>query len=139
LRGVFNRQIHSSKRSLRSIEDFTEFDQRTAYFNGDQIHATKKGMNILDRVQVGHMAQMQNMLDFPSAPKLDPMTGRLDRSKATPSEVRGEEIFFGKDSAQAATRCRSTWTSRCATCTWSTTGGASRSSIRWRFSTWCCS
>jgi hypothetical protein len=63
LRGVFNQQIHSSKRSLRSVEDFTEFEQRTAYFNGDEIHAIKKGMNILDRVQVSHMAQFQNMLD----------------------------------------------------------------------------
>ena len=96
LRGVFNQQIHSSKRSLRSVEDFTEFEQRTAYFNGDEIHAIKKGMNILDRIQVSHMAQMQNMLDFPAAPKLDPITGRLDRTKATPGEVRGEEVFFGK-------------------------------------------
>lgn len=96
LRGVFNQQIHSSKRRLRSIEDFTEFEQRTAYFNGDQIHAIKKGMNILDRIQVSHMAQMQNMLDFPPAPKLDPMTGRLDPKKATESEMRGEKVFFGK-------------------------------------------
>lgn len=96
LRGVFNQQIHSSKRSLRSIEDFTEFEQRTAYFNGDPIHAIKKGMNIVDRVQVSHMAQMQNMLDFPPAPKLDPMTGRLDPKKATENELRGEKIFFGK-------------------------------------------
>jgi cytochrome c peroxidase len=42
------------------------------------------------------MAQMQNMFDFPPAPKLDPTTGRLDRTKATEGEVRGEEIFFGK-------------------------------------------
>ncbi|HJU04030.1 MAG TPA: hypothetical protein VJ692_02685 [Nitrospiraceae bacterium] len=96
LRGVFNQQIHSSKRSLRSIEDFTEFEQRTAYFNGDEIHAIKKGMNILDRIQVSHMAQMQNMLDFPPAPKLDPMTARLDPKKATETELRGEKIFFGK-------------------------------------------
>jgi cytochrome c peroxidase len=96
LRGVFNQQIHSSKRSLRSVEDFTEFEQRTAYFNGDEIHAIKKGMNILDRVQVSHMAQMQNMLDFPPAPTLDPVTGRLDRTKASANEVRGEELFFGR-------------------------------------------
>ncbi len=96
LRGVFNQQIHASKRSLRSVEDFTEFEQRTAYFNGDEIHAIKKGMNILDRIQVSHMAQMQNMLDFPPAPKLDPLTGRLDRTKASPGEVRGEQVFFGK-------------------------------------------
>jgi cytochrome c peroxidase len=96
LRGVFNQQIHGSKRSLRSVEDFTEFEQRTAYFNGDPIHAMKKGMMILDRVQVSHMAQMQNMFDFPPAPKLDTSTGRLDRTKATESEIRGEEVFFGK-------------------------------------------
>jgi hypothetical protein len=93
---MFNQQIHGSKRSLRSIEDFTEFEQRSAYFNGDQIHAAKKGMNILDRIPVSHMAQLQNMLDFPPAPKLDPGTGRLDPAKATESEARGEKIFFGK-------------------------------------------
>jgi cytochrome c peroxidase len=101
LRGVFNQQIHGSKRSLRSVEDFTEFEQRTAYFNGDEIHAAKKGMNILDRIQVSHMAQAQNMLDFPPAPKLNPVTGRLDRTKATPNEVRGEDIFFGKGQCAA--------------------------------------
>jgi cytochrome c peroxidase len=93
---LFNQQIHGSKRSLRSVEDFTEFEQRTAYFNGDPIRALKKGANILDRVRVSHMAQAQNMFDFPPAPKLDPVTGRLDRSKATPAETRGEDLFFGK-------------------------------------------
>jgi cytochrome c peroxidase len=96
LRGILNQQIHGSKRSLRSVEDFTEFEQRTAYFNGDAIHAAKKGMNILDRIQVSHMAQMQNMFDFPPAPKLDPGTGRLIRAQASESERRGEEVFFGK-------------------------------------------
>lgn len=95
LRGVFHQQIHSSKRSLRSVEDFTEFEQRTAYFNGDEIHAIKKGMNILDRIQVSHMAQMQNMLDFPPAPKLG-LDGRLEPARATEAELRGEKLFFGK-------------------------------------------
>jgi cytochrome c peroxidase len=95
LRGLFNQHIHGSKRSLRAVEDFTEFEQRTAYFNGDEIHALKKGMNILDRVHVSHMAQMQNMFDFPPAPKLT-VLGRLDPEKATESELRGEKLFFGK-------------------------------------------
>jgi cytochrome c peroxidase len=95
LRGVNRQHIHGSKRSLRSVEDFTEFEQRTAYFNGDEIHAIKKGMNILDRIQVSHMAQMQNMFDFPPAPKLD-LTGRLIPSRASDSELRGEKLFFGK-------------------------------------------
>jgi cytochrome c peroxidase len=100
LRGMFNQQIHGSKRSLRSVEDFTEFEFRTAYFNGDPIHAMKKGFTIIPRVQVAHMAQMQNMFDFPPAPKLN-TRGRLDPIKATESERRGEELFFGK--AQCAT------------------------------------
>jgi cytochrome c peroxidase len=92
---MFNQQIHGSKRSLRSVEDFSEFEQRTAYFNGDAIHAMKKGMNILDRIPVSHMAQMQNMFDFPPAPKLDTQ-GRLDPTKASEAELRGEKLFHGK-------------------------------------------
>jgi cytochrome c peroxidase len=95
LRGIFHQQIHGSKRSLRSVEDFTEFEQRTAYFNGDPIRAVKKGMNVLDRIPVSHMAQLQNMLDFPPAPKLDP-EGRLIAGTATESERRGQALFFGK-------------------------------------------
>jgi cytochrome c peroxidase len=96
LRGVFNQQIFGSKRSFRSVEDFTEFEQRTAYFNGDEIHAIKKGMNILDRIQVSHMAQIEKMIDFPPAPKLDPITGHLIMERATEAELRGEQIFMGK-------------------------------------------
>jgi cytochrome c peroxidase len=96
LRGVFNQQIFGSKRGLRSVEDFTEFEQRTAYFNGDEIHAIKKGMNILDRIPLSHMAQMQKMIDFPPAPKLDPITGHLTKGQATEAELRGEQIFLGK-------------------------------------------
>jgi hypothetical protein len=97
LRGVANEHIHGSKRSLRSVEDFTEFEQRTAYFNGDEIHALKKGMNFLDRVQVSHMAQMQNSLDFPPAPKSNPATGRLDRfqSDGKRSPRRGDLLRKG--------------------------------------------
>src|SRR5271165_4495925 len=95
LRGLNRQHIHGSKRSLRSVEDFTEFEQRSAYFNGDEIHAMKKGMNILDRIQVSHMAQMQNMFDFPPAPKLD-IQGHLVRSVATPAELHGEALFYGK-------------------------------------------
>jgi len=96
LRGMFNQQIHGSKRAIRSLEDFTEFEQRTAYFNGDPIRAMKKGINMIDRLQVAHMGQMQSIIDFPPASHLDPMTGRLDRTKATQLEARGEDLFFGK-------------------------------------------
>jgi len=96
LRGMFNQQIHGSKRSLRSVEDFTEFEQRTAYFNGDHVSATRKGVHLPDRPnQVAMMAQMQNIIDFPPAPKLDAF-GRLDPALATEQELAGERIFMGK-------------------------------------------
>jgi cytochrome c peroxidase len=95
LRGVFNQQIHGSKRSLRSVEDFTEFEQRTAYFNGDPIRPMKKGFQELPRSVIPHMAQAQNMIDFPPAPKLNRL-GRLNAKKATEQELRGEKLFFGK-------------------------------------------
>ncbi|TIN17093.1 MAG: cytochrome B6, partial [Mesorhizobium sp.] len=96
LRGLFNQQIHGSKRSLRSVEDFTEFEQRTAYFNGDHVSATRKGVNLPDRPnQVAMMAQMQNIIDFPPAPKLDPF-GRLDPALASEQELAGERVFMGK-------------------------------------------
>jgi len=96
LRGMFNQQIHGSKRSLRSVEDFTEFEQRTAYFDGDHVTAAKKGVNLPDRTsQVAMMAQMQNMFDFPPAPKLDEF-GKLRPEKATEQELRGQTLFFGK-------------------------------------------
>ena len=101
LRGLFNQQIHGSKRSLRSVEDFTEFEQRTAYFNGDSIRAMKKGFQEIPRSLVPHMAQAQNMLDFPPAPKLN-LLGRLDPKKgATEQELRGEKLFFGKAQCSA--------------------------------------
>jgi cytochrome c peroxidase len=93
---MFNQRIHGSKRSLRSVEDFTQFEQRTAYFNGDHMSAQRKGANLPDRTdQVAMMAQMQNIVDFPPAPKLDPL-GRLDPAKATQRELEGEKLFLGK-------------------------------------------
>ncbi|HEV8430511.1 MAG TPA: hypothetical protein VGQ41_21590 [Pyrinomonadaceae bacterium] len=96
LRGVNIQRLFGSQRALKTVEDFTEFEQRAAYFDGDTLLATKKGVNILERAsQVHFMAEFQELLDFPPAPKLN-VLGRLDRSKATQSEIRGEDLFFGK-------------------------------------------
>ncbi|MCV4771306.1 hypothetical protein OFC10_35260, partial [Escherichia coli] len=35
LRGVNIQRLFGSQRALKSIEDFTEFEQRAAYFDGD--------------------------------------------------------------------------------------------------------
>ncbi len=96
LRGVNIQRLFGSQRALRTVEDFTEFEQRAAYFDGDPVLAAKKGVNTLDRaLHVHAMAEFQELLAFPPAPKLN-LYGRLDRRKASPAEVRGEELFFGK-------------------------------------------
>ena len=96
LRGVNVQQLFGSQRALKSVEDFTEFEQRAAYFDGDPVIAVKKGVNVLDRgSQVHAMAEMQALFDFPPAPKLN-VLGRLDPKKATVPEQRGQDLFFGK-------------------------------------------
>ena len=96
LRGVNIQRLFGSQRALKSIEDFTEFEQRAAYFDGDPVIATKKGINILDRGhQVHAMAEFMALLDFPPVPKLN-LYGMLDSKKATKAELRGQELFFGK-------------------------------------------
>jgi cytochrome c peroxidase len=101
LRGVNVQRLFGSQRALRSIEDFTEFEQRAAYFDGDHTMAARKGVNPLERgSQVHFMSEFQSLLDFPPAPKLD-IFGKLNAS-ATDSEKRGEVIFNTK--------------ARCATC-----------------------
>ncbi|MEX0679557.1 MAG: cytochrome B6 [Pirellulales bacterium] len=96
LRGVNIQRLFGSQRAMKSVEDFTEFEQRAAYFDGDPVQAQKKGVNILERgSQVHFMAEMQDLLDFPPAPKLN-LLGKLDPAKATESELRGQALFFGK-------------------------------------------
>ena len=101
LRGVNIQRLFGSQRALKSVEDFTEFEQRAAYFDGDPTLATKKGVSILERgSQVHFMAEFQALLDFPPAPKLN-VFGKLDPKQADESELRGQSLFFGK--AQCAT------------------------------------
>ena len=96
LRGVNIQRLFGSQRALKTVEDFTEFEQRAAYFDGDQCMAAKKGVNILERgSQVHFMAEFLAILDFPPASKLD-IYGKLDQKMATPSELRGETLFNGK-------------------------------------------
>ncbi len=96
LRGLNVQRLFGSQRVMKSVEDFTEFEQRGAYFDGDPVTATKKGVNILERgSQVHFMAEFQALLDFPPAPRLN-VYGKLDPKKASESELRGQTLFFGK-------------------------------------------
>ena len=101
LRGVGVQRLFGSQRALKTVEDFTEFEQRAAYFDGDHTRAARKGVNALERgSQVHFMGEFQNLLDFPPAPKLT-VFGRLNPAMTNDAERRGEALFFGK--AQCST------------------------------------
>ena len=96
LRGVNVQRLFGSQRALKTIEDFAEFEQRAAYFDGDPVIAVKKGVNVLERgTQVHAMGEFMAILHFPPAEKLD-LFGHLDPSKATEQELRGEQVFAGQ-------------------------------------------
>jgi cytochrome c peroxidase len=102
LRGVNIQRLFGSQRALKNVEDFTEFEQRAAYFDGDIVSAAAKGVNVLERgSQVHFMGEFQELLAFPPAPlgwdgKLDPR-----RFKEDSAEMKGQALFFGK--AQCST------------------------------------
>ncbi|HEV3258899.1 MAG TPA: cytochrome B6 [Gemmataceae bacterium] len=102
LRGVNIQRLFGSQRALKTIEDFTEFEQRAAYFDGDTLSSAAKGINPLERgSQVHFMSEFQELLAFPPAPL--GVDGKLDPKKfaADSAEMRGQKLFFGK--AQCAT------------------------------------
>ncbi|MCK9387996.1 MAG: cytochrome B6 [Sulfuritalea sp.] len=96
LRGLNIQRLFGSQRAMKTVEDFTEFEQRAAYFDGIPADAARKGTNVLERgSQVHFMAEFQALLDFPPAPKLN-VFGKLDAAKASANELRGQAVFFGK-------------------------------------------
>jgi len=98
LRGVNVQRLFGSQRALKTVEDFTECEQRAAYFDGDHVSAAAKGSTPLERAtQVHFMAEFQELLDFPPAPGLG-IDGMLDPKKFAPgtAEMKGQAVFFGK-------------------------------------------
>ena len=101
LRGVNIQRLFGSQRALKSVEDFTEFEQRAAYFDGDPVIATKKGVNILERgSQVHFMAEFMEILDFPPGPQAGPVRQARPRRRRPPRKWPGRRC----SSARAAAR-----------------------------------
>lgn len=98
LRGNFNLMQFSSKRSIRSMDHFSEVGE---YFDGDPGMQQAIGPRAVKREVSNRMADFNAILDNPPAPKLDPLM-QLTPDLASESELRGEKLFQGK--------------ARCATC-----------------------
>jgi cytochrome c peroxidase len=92
MRGNYNLIQLSSKRSIRSLDHFAEVEE---YFEGDPGMMQAIGPRGVQRQVTNRMGDFNAIIDFTPAPKLGPLM-RLVPAKATPAELRGEELFHGK-------------------------------------------
>jgi cytochrome c peroxidase len=92
MRGNYNLMQLASKRSIRSMDHFAEVEE---YFDGDPGVQQAIGPRSQKREVTNRMGDMNSILDYPPAPKLNPL-GKLIKSKSTEQELLGEKIFFGK-------------------------------------------
>jgi cytochrome c peroxidase len=92
LRGNHNMQLLSSRRSIRSTDHFAEVEE---YFDGDISLQPQLGGRQLDKPSTNRMGDFNAIIGWPPAPKLDRLGG-LIAARATPAELRGEALFFGK-------------------------------------------
>jgi cytochrome c peroxidase len=93
MRGNYNLMQLSSKRSIRSLDHFSEVEE---YFDGD-VGALGQPIGLANRQRqlTNRMGDFNALLDHSPAPKLTPLM-TLDRSQATEQELRGEAVFNGK-------------------------------------------
>lgn len=92
MRGNYNLMQLSSKRSIRSMDHFSEVEE---YFDGDPGLMQAIGPRGAQRQITNRMGDFNAILDFAPAPKLTPLM-KLDRTKASETELRGEVLFHGK-------------------------------------------
>lgn len=92
MRGNYNLMQLSSKRSIRSMDHFAEVEE---YFDGDPGMQQAIGPRGVKRQITNRMGDFNAILDFPPAPKLNPLM-RLYPDKATAQELRGQALFHGK-------------------------------------------
>jgi cytochrome c peroxidase len=93
MRGNYNLMQLSSKRSIRSMDHFSEVEE---YFDGDPGGLGQPiGLAARQREVTNRMGDFNAILDYPPAPKLTPLM-RLDARLASESELRGEQVFHGK-------------------------------------------
>lgn len=92
MRGNYNLMQLASKRSVRTMDHFAEIEE---YFDGDPGMMQHIGPRAHQKSVANRMGDFNAILDFPPAPKLNPL-GKLIPSKATEQELFGEELFWGK-------------------------------------------
>ena len=92
MRGNYNLMQLSSKRSIRSMDHFSEVEE---YFDGDPGMQQAIGPRAVKREVTNRMGDFNSIIDVPPAPKLNPLM-KLIPDLATEQELRGEKLFHGK-------------------------------------------
>ncbi|MEK6280816.1 MAG: cytochrome C [Acidobacteriota bacterium] len=92
LRGNNLYLLFSRSRSIRSVDHFAEVEE---YFDGDVGLAQQIGGREFNKGTTNVMGDFNSIIALSPAPKLD-RYGRLIPAKASPAELRGEKLFFGK-------------------------------------------
>ena len=102
LRGVGIQRLFGSQRALKSVEDFTEFEQRAAYFDGDHDARDAQGREPAGARQPGALhGRVPEPARLPAGAEAERARQARPRARPAEAERRGEELFFGK--AQCAT------------------------------------
>ena len=97
LRGVNIQRLFGSQRALKTVEDFTEFEQRAAYFDGDPVDRPRRRASTSSTAAARCMTWPSSRPCSTSRPRpSSASTASSIRTKATPEELRGQELFFGK-------------------------------------------
>jgi hypothetical protein len=92
MRGNYNLMQFSSKRSIRSMDHFSEVEE---YFDGDPGMQQAIGPRAVKSEVSNRMGDFNAIIDYPPARKLDTLT-RLIPEMASEAELRGEALFHGK-------------------------------------------
>jgi len=89
-------RLFGSQRALKTVEDFTEFEQRGAYFDGDLVIGVKRGSTFwTGDIRFMPWPSFKKYSTSPPRQSSD-IFGHLDPDKASKAELRGERLFFGK-------------------------------------------
>ena len=114
LRGVNIQRLFGSQRAMKSVEDFTEFEQRAAYFDGDPGAATRKGVNVLERgarpaascaAQAATASTVASSVNATKGRRLAPKPPlRRRASQATAAALAAASAMLAHTAASAGTR-----------------------------------
>ena len=97
LRGVNIQRLFGSQRALKSVEDFTEFEQRAAYFDGDSGDRHQEGRQHPGTRQPGPLhGRDAGAVRLPAGAETERSRQAGPEGRRRTSEMRGQKVFFGK-------------------------------------------